>query len=37
MLMGGQVLSSTNAPGFTLNGDFRGPNSIAPKELAGPL
>jgi large subunit ribosomal protein L1 len=32
-----QVLSSTNAPGFTLSGDYRGPNSIAPKELSGPL
>ncbi|KAF2125310.1 ribosomal protein L1 [Dothidotthia symphoricarpi CBS 119687] len=31
------VLSSTNAPGFTLNGDFRGANSISPKELSGPL
>ncbi|EUC46166.1 hypothetical protein COCMIDRAFT_36126 [Bipolaris oryzae ATCC 44560] len=31
------VLSSTNAPGFTLSGEFRGPNSIAPKELSGPL
>lgn len=31
------VLSSTNAPGFTLNGDYRGPDSIAPKELSGPL
>ncbi|KAL5117405.1 hypothetical protein ACEQ8H_004721 [Pleosporales sp. CAS-2024a] len=31
------VLSSTNSPGFTLNGDFRGPNSIAPRELSGPL
>ncbi|KAH3905500.1 hypothetical protein HBI56_206410 [Parastagonospora nodorum] len=31
------VLSSTNAPGFTLNGDFRGANSIATKELSGPL
>lgn len=37
MLILEQVLSSTNAPGFTLNGDFRGANSIAPKELAGPL
>ena len=31
------VLSSTNAPGFTLSGDFRGPDSISPKELSGPL
>ncbi|KAH7413570.1 ribosomal protein L1-like protein [Phaeosphaeria sp. MPI-PUGE-AT-0046c] len=31
------VLSSTNAPGFTLNGDFRSASSIAPKELAGPM
>ncbi|KAF1918935.1 ribosomal protein L1-like protein [Ampelomyces quisqualis] len=31
------VLSSTNAPGFTLSGDFRGANSISPKELSGPL
>lgn len=31
------VLSSTNGPGFTLNGEFRGPNSVAPKELSGPL
>ncbi|KAI8933432.1 hypothetical protein NX059_010046 [Plenodomus lindquistii] len=31
------VLSSTNAPGFTLSGEYRGPNSIAPKELSGPL
>ncbi|KAF1967288.1 50S ribosomal protein L1 [Bimuria novae-zelandiae CBS 107.79] len=31
------VLSSTNAPGFTLNGEYRGPNSISPKELSGPL
>jgi len=37
MLILEQVLSSTNAPGFTLNGDFRGAKSIAPKELAGPL
>jgi large subunit ribosomal protein L1 len=32
-----QVLSSTNAPGFTLNGDFRGNNSIPAKDLSGPL
>lgn len=31
------VLSSTNAPGFTLSGDFKGPDSISPKELSGPL
>ncbi|KAF2852049.1 ribosomal protein L1 [Plenodomus tracheiphilus IPT5] len=31
------VLSSTNGPGFTLSGEYRGPNSIAPKELSGPL
>ena len=31
------VLSSTNSPGFTLNGEFRGANSISPKELSGPL
>ncbi|KAF2827024.1 ribosomal protein L1 [Ophiobolus disseminans] len=31
------VLSSTNAPGFTLSGDFRGANSIAAKELSGPM
>ena len=31
------VLSSTNAPGFTLSGDVRGPDSVAPKELSGPL
>ncbi|CAO2647372.1 Nn.00g082940.m01.CDS01 [Neocucurbitaria sp. VM-36] len=31
------VLSSTNSPGFTLNGEYRGANSIAPKELSGPL
>ncbi|KAI2476565.1 mitochondrial 54S ribosomal protein MRPL1 [Pyrenophora tritici-repentis] len=31
------VLSSTNSPGFTLNGDFKGPNSISPKELEGPI
>lgn len=31
------VLSSTNAPGFTLSGDFRGPNSVSPRELSGPL
>jgi large subunit ribosomal protein L1 len=32
-----QVLSSTNSPGFTLSGEFRGPNSIPARELAGPL
>ncbi|KAF1835336.1 50S ribosomal protein L1 [Decorospora gaudefroyi] len=31
------VLSSTNAPGFSLTGEYRGANSIAPKELRGPL
>ncbi|KAI4951855.1 hypothetical protein J4E91_003316 [Alternaria rosae] len=31
------VLSSTNAPGFTLSGDYKGPDSISPKELSGPL
>ncbi|KAF2865842.1 ribosomal protein L1-like protein [Massariosphaeria phaeospora] len=31
------VLSSTNGPGFTLSGEFRGPNSVSPKELSGPL
>ncbi|KAF2246232.1 ribosomal protein L1 [Trematosphaeria pertusa] len=31
------VLSSTNSPGFTLTGEYRGANSIAPKELSGPL
>ncbi|KAJ4293301.1 hypothetical protein N0V90_008583 [Kalmusia sp. IMI 367209] len=31
------VLSSTNAPGFTLNGEYKGANSVAPKELSGPL
>ena len=31
------VLSSTHAPGFTLSGEFRGPDSISPKELSGPL
>lgn len=31
------VLSSTNGPGFSLNGEFRGPESISPKELSGPL
>ncbi|CAA9963070.1 hypothetical protein CFE70_006491 [Pyrenophora teres f. teres 0-1] len=31
------VLSSTNAPGFSLSGDFKGPDSISPKELSGPL
>ncbi|KAF1951639.1 ribosomal protein L1 [Byssothecium circinans] len=31
------VLSSTNSPGFTLNGEYKGANSIAPKELSGPL
>ncbi|KAF2646797.1 ribosomal protein L1 [Massarina eburnea CBS 473.64] len=31
------VLSSTNSPGFTLTGEFRGEHSISPKELSGPL
>ncbi|KAJ4346874.1 uncharacterized protein N0V89_010807 [Didymosphaeria variabile] len=31
------VLSSTNSPGFTLNGEFKGANSVAPRELSGPL
>lgn len=31
------VLSSTNSPGFTLNGEYRGANSVSPKELSGPL
>ena len=31
------VLSSTHAPGFTLNGEFRSANSLQPRELAGPL
>ncbi|PVH93724.1 ribosomal protein L1 [Periconia macrospinosa] len=31
------VLSSTNGPGFTLNGEFRGENSIDPQLLSGPL
>lgn len=31
------VLSSTNAPGFSLSGEFRNPNSsITPRELSGP-
>ncbi|KAJ9664444.1 hypothetical protein H2201_005192 [Coniosporium apollinis] len=28
------VLSSTNAPGFSLNGDFRGPDSVPTKDLS---
>ncbi|KAL3423156.1 ribosomal protein L1p/L10e family protein [Phlyctema vagabunda] len=28
------VLSSTNAPGFSLNGDFRTPGSVTPRELS---
>jgi large subunit ribosomal protein L1 len=32
-----QVLSSTSSPGFTLSGEFRSPNSIPTKQLAGPL
>lgn len=31
------ILSSTNAPGFSLSGDFRGADSIAVKDLSGPL
>lgn len=31
------VLSSTNAPGFTLTGEFKSANSISPKEISGPL
>ncbi|KAL1593833.1 hypothetical protein SLS60_010566 [Paraconiothyrium brasiliense] len=31
------VLSSTNSPGFTLTGEFKGANSVAPRELSGPL
>ncbi|KAJ8109014.1 hypothetical protein OPT61_g7762 [Boeremia exigua] len=31
------VLSSTNAPGFTLSGEFKGPDSISPALLNGPL
>jgi large subunit ribosomal protein L1 len=31
------VLSSTNSPGFTLNGELRGPNSIPTKALSGPM
>ncbi|KAF2021115.1 ribosomal protein L1 [Aaosphaeria arxii CBS 175.79] len=31
------VLSSTNSPGFTLNGEFKNANSIPVKELSGPL
>jgi large subunit ribosomal protein L1 len=28
------VLSSTNAPGFSLNGDFKSPSGIQPKDLS---
>jgi large subunit ribosomal protein L1 len=28
------VLSSTNAPGFSLNGDFKSPDGVQPKDLA---
>lgn len=28
------VLSSTNVPGFSLNGDFRTPDSVTPRELS---
>ncbi|KAF2201047.1 ribosomal protein L1, partial [Delitschia confertaspora ATCC 74209] len=31
------VLSSTNSPGFTLNGDFRSANSVPVKDLSNPL
>ncbi|KAF2728233.1 ribosomal protein L1 [Polyplosphaeria fusca] len=31
------VLSSTNSPGFSLNGEFKGPDSISTKDLSGPL
>lgn len=31
------VLSSTNSPGFTLNGEFQGTNSVSPAELSGPM
>ncbi|KAF2743213.1 ribosomal protein L1 [Sporormia fimetaria CBS 119925] len=31
------VLSSTNSPGFPLNGEFRGKDSINPKLLSGPM
>ncbi|KAF2702981.1 ribosomal protein L1 [Pleomassaria siparia CBS 279.74] len=31
------VLSSTNAPGFSLNGEFRNANSIPTKDISGPL
>lgn len=31
------VLSSTNAPGFPLTGEFRNADSISPKEISGPL
>ncbi|KAF2023120.1 ribosomal protein L1 [Setomelanomma holmii] len=31
------VLSSTNSPGFTLSGEFRGANSLPARELTGPL
>ncbi|KAJ4993559.1 ribosomal protein L1p/L10e family protein [Stagonosporopsis vannaccii] len=31
------VLSSTNAPGFTLSGEFKTANSISPALLSGPL
>ena len=30
------VLSSTNAPGFSLNGDFRGPDSLPTRDLSEP-
>ncbi|CBY00272.1 hypothetical protein IAQ61_011205 [Plenodomus lingam] len=31
------VLSSTHGPGFSLNGEFRGPESLPPSHLSGPL
>ncbi|KAF2448789.1 ribosomal protein L1 [Karstenula rhodostoma CBS 690.94] len=31
------VLSSTNAPGFTLNGEFKGADSVSARVLSGPL
>ncbi|KAF2179873.1 ribosomal protein L1 [Zopfia rhizophila CBS 207.26] len=31
------VLSSTNSPGFSLNGEFRSPNSVPTKDLSNPL
>jgi large subunit ribosomal protein L1 len=31
------VLSSTNSPGFTLNGEFKGADSVSARALSGPL